>query len=132
MSSPQITRMLGFSAGMVPHRRGWRAVRAELTALAAAGKVGTHSTVSAATPGVHWFHHHAIEEDRMATLTAWKFDSPGGADEAEAVLLELQKQELIHIHDAATVSWEEGKRKPKTRQLNSLTGISALSGSFWG
>jgi uncharacterized membrane protein len=68
----------------------------------------------------------------MATLTAWKFDTPGGADEAEALLVELQKQELIHIHDAATVSWEEGKRKPKTRQLNSLTGISALSGSFWG
>jgi uncharacterized membrane protein len=68
----------------------------------------------------------------MATLTAWKFDTPEGADAAEQTLLSLQKQELIQIHDAATVSWPEGKRKPKTRQLTSMTGMGALSGSFWG
>ncbi|MGH9192897.1 MAG: DUF1269 domain-containing protein [Acidimicrobiales bacterium] len=68
----------------------------------------------------------------MATLTAWKFDKPEGADAAEQTLLSLQKQELIQIHDAATVSWPDGKRKPKTRQLTSMTGMGALSGSFWG
>ena len=36
------------------------------------------------------------------------------------------------MHDAATVSWEEGKKKPKTRQLHSLTGIGAMGGMFWG
>ena len=68
----------------------------------------------------------------MATLTAWRFDTPDGADAAEQTLLRLQKEELIQIHDAATVSWPEGKKKPKTRQLASMAGMGALSGSFWG
>jgi uncharacterized membrane protein len=68
----------------------------------------------------------------MATLTVWKFDSATGADEAVATLESLSKQELISIHDAATVSWAAGKKKPKTRQLTSLTGAGALGGAFWG
>ena len=68
----------------------------------------------------------------MATLTVWKFDSSTGADEAVSTLEQLSKQELITVHDAATVSWEEGKKKPKTRQLHSLTGIGAMGGMFWG
>jgi uncharacterized membrane protein len=68
----------------------------------------------------------------MATLTVWKFDSAGGADQAEATLESLAKQELIKIHDAATVSWAEGKKKPKTRQLTNLAGAGALGGAFWG
>lgn len=68
----------------------------------------------------------------MATLTVWKFDSPGGAEEAVATLERLQTQALIRIHDAAVVTWEQGKKKPKTRQLNSTTGAGALGGAFWG
>lgn len=68
----------------------------------------------------------------MATLTAWKFDTPEGADAAERTLIALSKEELIEIHDAATVSWPAGSRKPKTRQLNSLTGGGAMGGAFWG
>ena len=68
----------------------------------------------------------------MATLTVWKFPDAAGADQAEATLEQLQKQELIKIHDAATVSWPTGAKKPKTRQLNNLTGAGALGGSFWG
>ncbi len=68
----------------------------------------------------------------MATLTAWKFDTADGAARAEATLVELSKQELISIHDAATVEWPEGKRKPKTRQSTSLAGVGALGGAFWG
>ncbi len=68
----------------------------------------------------------------MATLTVWKFPDASGADQAEATLEQLQKEELIKIHDAATVSWPEGAKKPKTRQLNNLTGAGALGGSFWG
>jgi uncharacterized membrane protein len=67
----------------------------------------------------------------MATLTAWKFDADG-ADAAEQTLISLQKEGLIQIHDAATVSWPADKKRPKTRQLQSMTGIGALSGSFWG
>ncbi|HET9138989.1 DUF1269 domain-containing protein [Actinophytocola sp.] len=68
----------------------------------------------------------------MATLTVWKFDSPTAADEAVSALERLAKQELIIIHDAATVSWAPGAKKPKTRQLRSLTGAGALGGMFWG
>ena len=30
------------------------------------------------------------------------------------------------------MSWPEGKKKPKTRQLTSLAGAGALGGAFWG
>src|SRR5262245_401511 len=68
----------------------------------------------------------------MATLTVWRFDSPGGADDAMDVLERLAKEELIMIQDAATVSWPEGKKKPRTHQISSLTGAGALGGAFWG
>ena len=68
----------------------------------------------------------------MATLTVWKFDSPTGADDAVVTLEGLAKQELIKVHDAATVSWPADKKKPRTRQLNNLAGAGALGGAFWG
>lgn len=68
----------------------------------------------------------------MATLTAWKFDTPDGAAQAEAILIGLSKEQLINIYDAATVEWQPGKRKPKTRQANDLTAAGALGGAFWG
>jgi hypothetical protein len=68
----------------------------------------------------------------MATLTVWKFEDAGGAARAEDKLVQLQKQDLIHVHDAALVSWPEDKKKPKTTQLNHLAGAGALGGAFWG
>lgn len=68
----------------------------------------------------------------MATLTVWKFDAPEGAEAVEDTLLQLQKQQLIKVIDAATVSWPEEATKPKTKQLHNLTGAGALSGTFWG
>jgi uncharacterized membrane protein len=71
-------------------------------------------------------------EGRMATLTVWKFSTAEGAADAERILDKLVKQELISVHDAAIVSWPTGARKPKTKQLNNLTGVGALGGAFWG
>jgi len=68
----------------------------------------------------------------VATLTVWRFPDADGADRAEATLERLQKERLIKVHDAAIVSWPDGAEKPKTRQLNDLTRVAALSGSFWG
>jgi uncharacterized membrane protein len=68
----------------------------------------------------------------MGTLSVWRFDSPGGADDAVATLEELTKQRLVTVHDAATVRWEIGAKKPRTRQLNNLAGAGALGGAFWG
>jgi uncharacterized membrane protein len=68
----------------------------------------------------------------MATMTVWKFPTANGAAIAEETLKDLQRKELIQIHDAAIVSYPEGARKPKTRQLRSLAGAGALGGAFWG
>lgn len=68
----------------------------------------------------------------MGTLTVWKFDSADGADRATKILGDLSTQHLITVLDAATVRWEEGKKKPKTRQLQNLTGAGAMGGAFWG
>ena len=68
----------------------------------------------------------------MATMTVWKFPTPNGAAIAEETLKDLQRMELITILDAATVSYPEGAKKPKTRQLRSLAGVGALGGAFWG
>ena len=68
----------------------------------------------------------------MGTLTVWKFDSPAGAEEAIRTLQGLEKQELVTVYDAATVSWDDGAKKPKTKQINNLAGVGALGGTFWG
>jgi uncharacterized membrane protein len=69
----------------------------------------------------------------MATMTVWRFDTPTGAENAIETLRSLEDQQLIQIHDAATVSWPPNKKKPKTNQLHpSLRKIGALRGAFWG
>jgi uncharacterized membrane protein len=68
----------------------------------------------------------------MATITVLKFDTPQGAEEALDVVKGLSKQQLITLHDAAIVTWPEGKKKPKTKQMVGLAGIGALDGAFWG
>lgn len=68
----------------------------------------------------------------MATLTAWKFPNPEGAEEALATLERLAKEELIQVQDAAVVTWPADRKRPKTRQLHNLAGGGALGGSFWG
>jgi uncharacterized membrane protein len=68
----------------------------------------------------------------MATITSFKFDTADGAEQMLDLVKELSKQQLITLQDAAIVTWPQGKKKPKTRQLESLTGAGALSGAFWG
>lgn len=68
----------------------------------------------------------------MASLTVWKFHTAEGAEAALSTLEGLQKQNLIKINDAAVVSWEDGAKKPKTRQLADLTAAGGLGGAFWG
>jgi uncharacterized membrane protein len=49
-----------------------------------------------------------------------------------STLQAAQQQGLIAINDAAIVRWPEGAKKPKTQQLQNLTGAGALGGAFWG
>jgi uncharacterized membrane protein len=69
----------------------------------------------------------------VATLSAWRFDSTDGADRAADILIGLAERDDIVLLDAATVVWEAGKRKPRTRELfPDATGHGALGGGFWG
>jgi uncharacterized membrane protein len=68
----------------------------------------------------------------MATMTVLKFSTADGAQRALETVEGLGKQKLINLHDAAIVTWPEGKKKPKTKQLANLAGIGALDGAFWG
>jgi len=45
---------------------------------------------------------------------------------------DMVKSQLVTLLDAAIVTWPQGKKKPKTKQLDDLTGTSALGGAFWG
>jgi uncharacterized membrane protein len=68
----------------------------------------------------------------MTTLSVLKFPTAEGAQQMERTLLELQKQHLIEVQDAAIVTWPQDKKQPQTQQLHSLTGQGALMGAFWG
>ncbi len=68
----------------------------------------------------------------QSTLTVWKFANPEGARDAVRTLEDMQKQDLLTILDFATVSWEEGKKKPTTKQGSPTTSAGALGGAFWG
>jgi uncharacterized membrane protein len=68
----------------------------------------------------------------MSTLTVWKFNTADGAEKALSKLEGLQKQQLIQVMDAAIVSWEQGRNRPKTYQAFNTVGIGALGGAFWG
>jgi uncharacterized membrane protein len=68
----------------------------------------------------------------MATLSVLKFNDPNGADRLLIALQGLQEREMITLEDAAVVSWPQGNKKPKTRELHSMGGAGAMSGAFWG
>jgi uncharacterized membrane protein len=68
----------------------------------------------------------------MATLSVLKFPTADGAQQIEGTLLELHKQHLIDVQDAAIVTWPQGAKKPRTQQLHSMTSTGALQGAFWG
>jgi uncharacterized membrane protein len=68
----------------------------------------------------------------MATITVLKFHEAQGAEKALDLVKGMTKQQLITLHDAAIVTWPEGEKKPKTKQLANLAGAGALDGAFWG
>jgi uncharacterized membrane protein len=77
-------------------------------------------------------HSTFAKGELMSTLSVWRFDTPAGADDAVGTLENLAQQHLITVLDAATVSWQPGAKKPRTRQVNDLIEVGALGGAFWG
>ena len=68
----------------------------------------------------------------MATLTVFKFATPEGAGQMLEKVQSIQKMELIKIQDAAIVTWQQGQKAPKTKQLVNMAGMGAMQGAFWG
>ena len=68
----------------------------------------------------------------MATLSVLKFNDPYGADKVLIALQGMEERQMITLEDAAVVSWPQGNKKPKTRQLHSTAGAGATWGALWG
>ena len=67
-----------------------------------------------------------------SSLVVLKFETPEGAEQALQLAASLQKQRLLELLDAATVTWPVGKKKPKVRHAGDLTCSGAWYGAFWG
>ena len=68
----------------------------------------------------------------MASLTVLQFSTADGAGVALDKVKSLHMLRLIQLIDAAIVTWPEGNKSPKTKQLVSLAGAGAFQGAFWG
>lgn len=66
-----------------------------------------------------------------STIVVLKFETSEGAEQGLAIAADLQKQHLLEIQDVATVTWPEGKKKPKTQHGQGACG-GAWYGAFWG
>jgi uncharacterized membrane protein len=67
----------------------------------------------------------------MSDLVVLAFDTETGAEQLRDDLIQLQKEHLIGLEDAAVaVRHQDGKVKIK--QVTSLAGTAALGGAFWG
>jgi len=66
------------------------------------------------------------------SLVVLEYETAEGAEQGLELAQSLQKQQLLQLVDAATVSWPRGRKKPTTRQLTNLGRAGALDGAFWG
>ena len=67
----------------------------------------------------------------MSELVVVAFDNETGAAEMRDTLIELQKQKLVTLDDAAVVV-RRLDGKVKVKQAVNLVGTGALGGAFWG
>jgi uncharacterized membrane protein len=66
------------------------------------------------------------------SLTAWRFATADGADEALVRMRSLAERDSIAVDDAALLAWPESRRVPRLSHVGSLTGPGALWAGFWG
>jgi len=67
----------------------------------------------------------------MANLLVFTFDNETEAESMRDALVDMQKQKIITLEDAAVVVRRQDG-KVKVKQAQSLVGAGALGGSFWG
>lgn len=68
----------------------------------------------------------------MTTFTAWKFDTPDGADHAASILKTASSEGLVRILDHAVVTWPVGASTPTTSHAHEETWRGAGWGALWG
>src|SRR4051812_3055873 len=67
----------------------------------------------------------------MASLTVWRFDSPGGAVGAAVRVEELAQEGAARLVDAATIEWAHGQSKPRMTRTRSRFAHGAMGKAFW-
>lgn len=67
----------------------------------------------------------------MSSLVVLAFDNETGAEQMRDDLVQMQKEHLIGLEDAA-VAVRDKEGKVKIKQVESLAGMWALGGAFWG
>ena len=67
----------------------------------------------------------------MSDLIVITFDDETGAKKLRDALIEMKKEDLIELDDAAIVIRKQDGQV-KVKQVGNLAGIGALGGAFWG
>ncbi|GIW73563.1 MAG: membrane protein [Phycisphaerales bacterium] len=67
----------------------------------------------------------------MSDLLVMGFDDPYKADKVLAEVLELQKEHLVDLEDAAVVV-RDTKGKVRIKQTRDLSAVTATGGFWWG
>lgn len=67
----------------------------------------------------------------MADLVVVAFDTVTGAEEVRDAMVQMQKEHIVTLEDAAVVV-RKPDGKVKVKQAVSLVGQGALGGAFWG
>ncbi|WP_454048470.1 DUF1269 domain-containing protein [Cellulomonas sp. Marseille-Q8402] len=68
----------------------------------------------------------------MTTFTAWKFDTPEGAEKALGALRAAQDDGLVTVVDSAVVSWPPGEKRPELHHEHDAGKRKAGWGALWG
>ncbi|WP_426594285.1 DUF1269 domain-containing protein [Cellulomonas sp. McL0617] len=68
----------------------------------------------------------------MTTFTAWKFDTPDGAQKAAEALQSAASDHLVKIVDHAVITWPEGAAKPDMHHSHEDKWRGTGWGAFWG
>src|SRR5262245_22350471 len=67
----------------------------------------------------------------MASLSVWRFDSPGGAAGDSVRIDELAQEGAARLMDAATLEWPEGQSAPRTTRTRSRFAQGVMGKAFW-
>jgi len=68
----------------------------------------------------------------MTTFTAWKFETPDGAQKAVTALKGAQGDGLVKIVDHAVISWPVSADKPEMHHSHDDKLRGTGWGAFWG